>query len=128
MIVTLDSDARKEYAAKQLARVPVDAGMEMEIRVHADSRTLAQNRKYWAILNEITAQMPAQLDSTWYSAEMYHEYFKRLFLGTEVMEIDGKIYHAPKSTRKLKVKPFAKYLEKLDWWCAEHNVNFDGGL
>ena len=128
MLIVLDSDDRKAYAAKQLAKVPVDAGMEMEIRVHKDNRSLAQNRKYWAVLGDISAQMPAQLNGTWYSSEAYHEYFKRLFLGVEVMSIDGNTCHSSRSTRTLKTKEFAEYLEQLDWWCAEHNINFDGGL
>ena len=128
MLVILDSPDRLAYAAKQLQKVPVDAGMEVEIRQHKDSRTLQQNKLHWLLMTALSQQMPAQMDEVWHSPESWHELMKRMFLGVEAFEIAGKVYKAPKSSRKLKVAEFSDFFAQCDAFAAEHSIMIGGDL
>lgn len=86
-------------------------------------RTVAQNRRYWAILRDISEQ--------WYSAEGYrytqsqlHEEFKRLYLGSEDewVGFDGMVRSVPISTTILSTKEFNEYMEMVEAWAADAGV------
>ena len=128
MIIVLDTPYRKERAIKELQKVPLGAGMEMELRVHKDNRTLAQNRRHWAMMTAVSQQMPSQMGGAWHSPESWHELFKRMFLGVEAFEFDDKIYKAPISSRGLKIHAFADFDQQIDVWMAEHGIMLEGGL
>jgi hypothetical protein len=83
-----------------------------------DTRSLQQNAFYWAVvLKEIAEQ--ASIDGQRWSAEAWHEYGKRTFLGYEFKRtvIAGRKRKAVskqlRSTTKLSVKRMSEYLEKL---------------
>lgn len=88
-----------------------------------DDRSLQQNRYYWGpCLREISEQ--AQIGGEKWSAEAWHELFKRMFLGYEIKrtKIAGRkrkvVTRRLRSTRDLKVKPFSKYLDQLQAYAA----------
>lgn len=83
-----------------------------------DDRTLLQNRYYWrACLQEIAEQ--ASINGQRWTAEAWHELFKRMFLGYEIkkVRVAGKkrptIIRRLKSTAKLKVRAMGDYLDKV---------------
>lgn len=85
---------------------------------HEDDRTIQQNRFYWGpCLREIAEQ--AVIEGQRWTAEAWHELFKRMFLGYEIKKtrVAGKkrpvVIRRLKSTTGLKVKAMGIYLDKL---------------
>ncbi len=122
--------------SKQLTRLvkvltgPLEAGHPLTITVepYKRKRSVDQNARYWAMLNEISQQMPALMDGQWYSPEVWHEYCKRRFLGIETtMEFRGKAIPIPKSTRRLSVTEFMGYCDEIQAWAHESGVMFTYG-
>lgn len=81
-------------------------------------RSLQQNAYYWGVvLKEIAEQ--ANLGGDRYVAEAWHIHFKRLYLGYSIkkVQLPGKkrksIVRELKSTKRLSVRKFSKYLEKV---------------
>jgi hypothetical protein len=106
--------------AYEKARALIADGKEVRIRAEEaeDERSLRQNAFYWAcVLREISEQ--AVIDGQRWSAEAWHEYGKRTFLGYEFKRtvIAGRKRKAVskqlRSTTKLSVKRMSEYLEKL---------------
>lgn len=108
-----------ELAYKK-ARALIADGKEVRIRaeVAEDDRSLRQNAFYWAcVLREISEQ--AAIDGQRWSADAWHQYGKRTFLGYEFKRtvIAGRKRKAVskqlRSTTKLSVRRMSEYLEKL---------------
>lgn len=83
-----------------------------------NDRSLQQNKYYWgACLAEISAQ--ARINGQRYTVDAWHELFRRQFLGYEIVRVSvaGRkkptIIRRLRSTRKLPVGKFAKYLDEL---------------
>lgn len=78
-------------------------------------RTLLQNRRYWSggVLAQITAQ--AVVNGRMYEAEVWHEQFKRMFIG--VIELpDGSI--VGKSSTGLTTKEFSDFCAQVEAYAA----------
>lgn len=83
-----------------------------------EDRSVKQNRFYWGVvLKQISAQ--ATLNGARYSAEGWHEAFKRQVLGFEVVKapVAGRkrpaIYRRLRSTTDLTVKQMSEYLDEI---------------
>ena len=104
--------------------------MEIEVRLKEDDRTLQQNRFYWGpCLREISQQ--ARIGGERYTAEAWHELFKRQFLGYEIKKstVAGskrkKVTRTLKGTKGLKVRPMSVFLDKVQAFAAgELGVHF----
>lgn len=104
--------------------------MEVEVRIKEDDRTLQQNKFYWsACLTEISQQ--ARIGGEKYTADAWHQLFKRQFLGYEIKRatVAGskrkKVTRTLKSTKGLKVRPMSIYLDKVQAFAAgELGVHF----
>lgn len=96
---------------KQLA----DAGKPLAVHVdeHGERRSGAQNRLLWAILNDIAAQ--AWVGGKQYSADAWHEHFKREFLGLEELP-NGQTIGI--STATLKTSEFADYVTRVQQYAV----------
>lgn len=93
-----------------------------------ETRSLAQNRRYWALLNEWAQEAPSHMDGEWHAPEVWHEFFKRRFLGVSVAEIDGDAVPVVPDSRTLKVAQFGEYMEQVEAWMAEHGLVYTGDL
>lgn len=96
---------------KELAQ----AGRPLSITVqeHKAKRSLEQNRLYWQRLNEIADQ--AWVGGKQYSAEAWHEHFKRLFIGMDELPGGGKVGI---STTTLSVADFSDYINRIEAYAA----------
>lgn len=90
---------------------------------HEEDRTVQQNRFYWGpCLKEISEQ--ARIEGQRWTAEAWHELFKRTFLGYEIkkVRVAGKkrpvVIRRLRSTTGLKVRPMGKYLDELQAFAA----------
>lgn len=76
-----------------------------------------QNRRYWALLTEISEQ--AWVNGRKYDKETWHELFARQHLPLEEMILpDGEIIRRRVTTTKLKVGEFSDYMQKIEAYAA----------
>lgn len=93
---------------------------ELVLRERRKARSVEQNRRYWAIVNEI-AQQPVQGQR--FIAEAWHEWFKGKFIGKEEVKLpNGEIYNRPISTTTLDVVQFSEYMTQIEAWAAGHGI------
>lgn len=131
------SPAQLSTAAAVLKTVPVDAANPIEIRIgeRVKGRNKDQNALMWAgPLRDIANQ--AYVNGQTYSADVWHEHFKREFLPEEAdAELTREGYqkwrHLPSGERILKAstgdlttKGFSIYLDQIYAYGASLGVQF----
>jgi len=85
---------------------------EFEIIKKGEKRRNKANRLYWA-------WMKCLEDETGQDKEDYHDFFKGLYLGTSEKEVLGIVVTKEVSTKKLKVRPFYDYMQKVQLKASE---------
>lgn len=88
--------------------------LAVTVQPHKAKRSVDQNKRYWSILNHI-AEM-AYLDGKQFTADAWHEYFKRLFIGAEDLPGGGTVGI---STTILSVAEFTEYMTKVEIYAVE---------
>jgi hypothetical protein len=96
---------------KQNWRSMADTQQPLAVTVtqHKEKRTRDQNKRYWAILNEIADQ--AWVNGKQYSADAWHEHFKQQLIGAEELPNGGKVGI---SSASLNVEEFGIYMTKIE--------------
>ena len=92
------------------------------LTVKRRKRTKAQNRRYWGkgVLAQVAEQ--AVVGGKQYSAETWHEMFKRMFIGVEELP-DGQV--VGKSSRSLTTSEFSDFCTQVEAYAAsELGVRF----
>ncbi len=120
VVCTREGAHKVATLAYQRAVALIADGKEVRIRAEEaeDERSLQQNRFYWGVvLKEIAEQ--AVIDGARWTAEAWHEYGKRTYLGYEIKRIviAGRkrkaVSRQLRSTTKQSVKRMSKYLDEL---------------
>lgn len=88
-----------------------DSGKPLAVTIqeYKAKRSNPQNKRYWAILNEIAES--AWIGGKTFSAEAWHDYFKKKFIGSEETP-DGTLIGI--STTSLNVAEFAEYMTRVE--------------
>lgn len=96
-------------------RALADQGKPLAVAVaeHKGKRNSQQNRLMWAILNQVADE--AWIDGKQYSADAWHEFFKRRLIGSEEAPNGGTV---GLSTTTLSVHEFADYVSKIQAYAA----------
>lgn len=115
-IVIHNQDLRRR-AASAVRNIMSEPLMEVVIRPHKSQRSIAQNALLHAWMKEVSVQY-AESHGKFYSPEMWKEYFKRIHLGEETIEVAGKAKTITKKSRDLKVKEMTEFLEFIDHFCG----------
>lgn len=105
------------------AKAMIQAGHRLTLTIKPETRSEAQNRRYWGkgVLHQIAEQ--AELGGQRYSAEVWHAYLKRRFIG--VMELPDGTVEGMSST-KLTRAEFSDFCTQVEAWAAtEMDVHFD---
>ena len=76
-----------------------------------EKRSTEANKRHWQLMEQIAHHM--RLKGHDHSLEVWHEFFKRLFLEGETIEIMGKTLRNYPS-RKLNTKQFAEWDDKIE--------------
>lgn len=104
-----------------LAQV-LQGGHRWVLTIAPRKRTKAQNRRYWG--NGVLAQVAAQatINGRLYSAETWHEQFKRMFIGVEQLP-NGDVIG--KSSTALSTVEFSEFCAQVEAYAAsELDVTF----
>lgn len=134
--ILLRGKSQQEALLNLIVALPFDDENPLEITIAEQnkSRSNEQNKKYWAMINEISEQI--FLHGKYFAPEIWAEYFKTEFLPPEYLEgetkkgyvkwVDGvesgKILVG--STTQLTTSGFANYLEKINRYAAQFEVIF----
>lgn len=82
------------------------------IQKEKTKRSIEQNRRYWAVLNELASQV--RIDGQVHKPETWHEFYKARFLPCETAWICGQLVSVPESTTGLSVRDFAQYMTQIE--------------
>jgi hypothetical protein len=94
---------------------------ELIFRKRVYKRTNEQNKRYWAILQELAEQCDVKGEK--YSAETWHEYMKGRFIGYEDVPLpNGTTLHRPISTTTLDKPQFTEYMTQIEAWAAHRGI------
>lgn len=107
-------------AAYSVAETMVNAGRDVElvVRERKSKRSTEQNKRYWALLREVSAC--AWIDGKQYADVTWHEQFKRMFIGLEEIPMpDGTVTMRGISTTTLSVAQMSEYMQRIEHWCVE---------
>ena len=113
---------RLQYVLSLLANFLIQPSDDWEIvfRKVQHKRSVEQNKRYWAILNEIAE---TNVRGETYSAETWHRYFKVRFIGMEETKLpNGKVVQEPISTTTLDKGEFGEYMTRIEAWAAQHGI------
>jgi hypothetical protein len=105
-----------------LIKATLTAGKRLQLTVKPEKRSAAQNRRYWGqgVLAQVAAQ--AAVGGKLYSAESWHEMFKRMFIGFDELP-NGQIIG--KSSTALTTAEFCEFCDQVEAYAAtELNVRF----
>jgi hypothetical protein len=91
------------------------AGHKLQLEVKRQKRSTAQNRRYWG--NGVLAQIAQQAapNGRLYSAEVWHEMFKRMFIGVEELP-NGEV--VSKESKKLTTAEFCDFCTQVEAYAA----------
>lgn len=87
--------------------------LAVTITEYKSKRSIEQNKRYWAVLQQISEQ--AFLEGVCYSTDAWHEYFKRKFIGCIDLP-DGN--NLGQSSTMLTVAEFADYMTKVESYAS----------
>lgn len=89
-------------------------GKTLVVTIQRETRRLAQNRRYWAIVNYFAQQYV--IGGRAYDGQVWHEQFKRMFIG--VLELpNGQVIG--KSSADLPIDEYVEFSTKVEVWIAE---------
>lgn len=103
--------------------VVLQSGRGFVMTIQPGKRSAAQNRRYWGrgVLAQVAEK--AIVGGRRYSAEAWHEQFKRQFIGV-IETPDGRVMGA--SSAKLTVKEFCEFCERVEAYAStELGVEFE---
>ena len=88
--------------------------MQVDIKPESSKRSNQALRYYWQMLRQIEEQ--GWIEGRQYSADLWHEYCKRRFLGLVDLPGGGSIGI---STSDLSTSEFQDYTQKVEVWAAQ---------
>ncbi len=92
-------------------------GYELVIRNYKSKRSTDQNKRYWAMLRLISTNV--WIDGRTFNDEVWHEQFRRWFIGCEDIVLPTGTETRGISTTTLSVEEFGHYMAQIEQWCAE---------
>jgi len=99
-----------------------DHPLLVSVKPWVKRRSTDQNARYWAWLTIIAGEAARLgVSDKFYDPEVWHEHFKKLFLGKRVV-IDDTVELLPESSANKGVRRFSEYCEQVDAWAAERGI------
>lgn len=123
----LQSEAHRLNLIGQIRALPISATPGWRVVIEPDERTRSgeQNRRYWAMLNEIAekAWVGEERERRLYPADAWHAFFAGRMIGQSEVPGGGLI---PISTTTLTTAEFSDYMERIHAHASlELGVEFD---
>ncbi len=113
---------RMDAARAVVAEIVKRGNWDLILRERKAKRSRDQNRRYWALLNEVadTAWTPNDDgELVQQPAKWWHCWFRVEFIGIEETRLPGRVLCEPISTTTLSVAEFTDYMQRIEQWCAD---------
>jgi len=115
----LKTHKAKAQAAEYILNLPEMPVMECEVKEYKRQRSPEQNRRYWAILEQIAYWKKQEgID---HRKESWHEYFKQKFIEPEVTIIYNMIIADYTSSDKGTFL-FSEFSAEVEAWAANEKI------
>lgn len=88
--------------------------MMVKIYPYHRDRSKDQNSAYWRVL------LRTLEDNSPFTANVWHEFFKKMFVPSEMVTVHGMVIEMHQTTTKMTVAEFTEYMEKIRKWVAEN--------
>ena len=90
---------------------------EVSIREHKDSRSIQQNKRYWALITELGSFLGYDTEEMHQMMAYKYLSYKNELLGDEVVVVP--------STSKLRIKEFNEYYDKVEQFAYTLGLKLD---
>lgn len=97
--------------AATIAKLSPDKVWTIEVGERKSKRSTDQNARYFAILRAIGDETGNDIDDL-------HEVFKRLFLGTKSITVNGGSFEVSEKSSRSDTADFSAYMEKVEAYAA----------
>ena len=99
------SGSEDESIQKLFGKLDDTKFYDISIREHKDSRSIQQNKRYWALITEMSSYLGYTTDEMHQMMAYKYLSYKNDLMGEEVVVVP--------STTKLKIKEFNEYYDKV---------------
>lgn len=100
------SGSEDESIQKLFGKLDDTKFYDISIREHKDSRSIQQNKRYWALITELSSYLGYTTDEMHQMMAYKYLSYKNDLMGEEVVVVP--------STTKLKIKEFNEYYDKVE--------------
>jgi len=112
-----------ELLYKRLLPLVDDKDLEIRVKPYRDTRSNEQNKKMWAMLNDLSKQV------VWHGQTLTAEDWKHVLTGSLVGQravpgVDGGVVMLGKSTSKMTIEQMTELIEYMYWFGAEQDVEW----
>jgi hypothetical protein len=109
------SDVAIEKQVRPFLAMALQGSRRLVLSIKPEKRSNPQNRRYWGqgVLAQIAAQ--SVVNGKQFSAETWHEMFKRMFIGVEELP-NGQVIG--KSSTKLTKAEFSEFCQQVEAYAA----------
>jgi len=111
------SNEELEHVRKQIGELDLSKAWEVEVKPFAFNRSTAQNRRYWALIQELGSFLG-------YEDFEMHELMKYKFLSYKQEMLGDELVVIP-STSKLTIKEFVSYLDQVERFAVQLGFKLD---
>jgi hypothetical protein len=111
------SNEELEHVRKQIGELDLSKAWEIEVKPFAFNRSTAQNKRYWALIQELGSFLG-------YEDFEMHELCKYKFLSYKTELLGEEIPVIP-STSKLTIKEFVSYLNQVERFASTLGFKLD---
>jgi len=115
----ISNEAEKLAFIEKMQKAEIKKPILIETSEYKPTRSMAINKLLWLWNGRIKEHIQ-ETQGQIYSVDDIHSYFVGFLLPKKVIEINGKERIVREETRKFNNKDMCKYLEMLDFYCAEH--------
>lgn len=114
---------RQQNCTEFIRQLPTNQESPLVVTIQQRTRTLDQNAKLWACLNDVSEQV------NWHGRKLTNEEWKHVFTAAlkrqdVVPGIDGGFVVLGQSTSRMKVGEMRDLIELISAFGAEHGVRF----
>jgi len=98
----------------------LDSFIVITIELRKRIRSNSQNAYYWGVVIETLFNGFKEFG---YSKDEIHEILKTKFNGVKEVNIGSETFLIPRTTTKMSTKEFTDYIESIQKWAAELNID-----
>lgn len=122
-MIVLDTEPKRLRALDAVRAAAIDPKHPLcvIVRPYERARSSEQNRRYWAMLRDVSEQ--ARPQGVVFEPKSWHEYFAEKWLPhTDVCLPNGRVVSSRSSTTDLSAQAFSDYMTKIEVWADEHDI------